>query len=341
MLIVSLVPLFILLVLSSALAHAEVLSVGGSLMLDVPGLVRAAVADGKIARVRAVPPRQLFVTGLTAGRTRVTAWDGAGKAHDFDLEVLPSKLFRASFGDGPVPVVKVDLEFLEVDLASGSRVGLKWPDVVEGALSGSARGDAATVAGSYAATVTSGKAVLEALVTEGKARILSRPRLFVRLGEAVEFHSGGEFPVPTASERDGHLYPKIEWKTFGLSTKVKPESGDGIHLSSDVQVEISETDASLSVNGVPSLNRRRLTTKMESLDSETVLLSGLIRRVVTKTKEGVPLLSSIPLLGLLFSKTVDSETDSEIVIALTLSFRTRDDHQREVIGARERLEPLP
>lgn len=317
------------------------LSVGGSLTLEVRGLSRAAVADGKVARVRAVPPSQLFVSGLSAGRTTVTAWDGSGKAHVFELEVLPSKVFHASLGGGPPPVVKVELEFLEVDLASGSRLGLKWPETVEASAAGSLRGDAVSIVGSYAATVTSAKSILEALVTEGKAKVLSRPRLYVRLGESVDFHSGGEFPVATSTERDGHLYPKIEWKTYGLSTKVKPESGDGIHLSSDVEVEISEADASVSVNGVPSISRRKLTTKMESVDGETVLLSGLIRRVTSKTKEGVPLLSSLPLLGILFSKTRDSETDSEIVIALSLSFRTRDGHERELQGAYQRLGGLP
>ncbi len=320
-------------------ARAEVLSVGGSLTLEVPGLARAAVADGKVARVRAVPPKQLFVTGLTAGRTQITAWDAAGKDRVFDIEVLPAKIYQAALGGGPAPVVKVELEFLEVDAAEGARFGLKWPEAVEGSLGGSLRGDAVSTAASYAATVTSAKGILEALVTQGKAKILSRPRLYVRLGEAVDFFSGGEFPVATSTERDGHLYPKIDWKTFGLSMKVKPESGDGMHLSSDIEVEISETDASVSVNGVPSLSRRKLTTKMESMDGETVLLSGLIRRVSSQTKEGVPLLSSIPLLGILFSRTRDSQTESEIVIALSLSFRTRDDQQRELRQTRERLGP--
>lgn len=321
----------------NGLARAEVLPTGGSVTLSVPGLTRAAVADGKVARVRAVPPDQLFVSGLSPGKTQVTAWGSSGKPRVYSLEVLPSKVYQASLGSGPPPVVKIELQFLEVDVGEGAKYGLKWPDTAEGSLAGSLRGDGASVASSYAASAATAKGVLEALVTEGHAKVLSRPRLYVRLGESVDFLSGGEFPVPTSTERDGHLYPRIEWKSYGLSMRVKPESGDGVHLSSDVEVDVSETDGSVAVNGVPSLNRRKLTTKMESLDGETVLLSGLIRRVTSKQREGVPVLSSIPLLGVLFSTTHDALTESEIVIALALSFRTKDEQERELTGVRGRV----
>ncbi len=318
----------------SLCARAEVLSVGGSLTLQVPGLQRAAVADGKVARARAIPPDQLFVTGLSPGKTEITAWDASGRPREFSLEVLPGKVYQAALGN--LPVVKVELEFLEIDLAEGAKYGVRWPVPVEGSVGASARGDGSGASVSYSASASSAKAAVEAMVTEGKAKVLSRPRLYVRLGESVDFLSGGEFPVPTSTERDGHLYPRIEWKAYGLAMRVKPESGDGVHLSSDVEVEVSETDASVSVNGVPALNRRKLTTKMESLDGETVILSGLIRRAASHGREGVPLLSSLPLLGILFSASHESKTDSEIVISMTLSFRTRDEQERELRNIQER-----
>jgi len=55
--------------------------------------------------------------------------------------------------------------------------------------------------------------------------------------------------------------------------KVRPQSSDQIHLQSDIALEISEPNTALSVNGVPALTRRKLDTKMNSLDGETVVLS--------------------------------------------------------------------
>lgn len=323
---------------SLASGESLLLPAGGSRTLAVPGLQRIAVSDGKVVKARAVPPDELYLTGLTMGRAEVTAWDGTGKTRVYSVEVADPKLYRSAFEAGPTPVVRVDLEFLELTSAEGTRVGVRWPESWQGEASAAVRGDGGSASASFAASLISARAHLEALVTSGKAKVLSRPRLYVRLGELAKFHSGGEFPVSTSTERDGHRYPRVEWKPFGLSLKVKPQSVDGIHLSSEIEVDVSETDPSLTVDGVPSLTRRELTTKMESNEGETVLLSGLIRRVRSQVREGVPILAGIPLLGLLFSRQRDSESESELVIALSLSFRTRAEQEREWDAARERME---
>jgi type II secretory pathway component GspD/PulD (secretin) len=50
---------------------------------------------------------------------------------------------------------------------------------------------------------------------------------------------------------------------------------------------------------------------------ETIVIGGLMQNRREKVRSGVPVLMSIPLLGRLFSRTVDVERKAELVIFLT------------------------
>ncbi|MEQ1843243.1 MAG: type II/III secretion system protein, partial [Verrucomicrobiales bacterium] len=87
------------------------------------------------------------------------------------------------------------------------------------------------------------------LAQTGDAKLIASPELFVREGEEATFHSGGEFPVSTSSENYGRFHRHVEWKPFGVHLKVRPQSFDGLHISSEINVEISELNAGLAVDG--------------------------------------------------------------------------------------------
>ena len=52
-------------------------------------------------------------------------------------------------------------------------------------------------------------------------------------------------------------------------------------------------------------------------DGETVALGGLIRDSINNDKTGVPILSSIPVVGLLFSTTTKSKSRTELMVLLS------------------------
>ena len=176
------------------------------------------------------------------------------------------------------------------------------------------------------------------MIKEGWGRILASPELYVRLGEDATFHSGGEVPITTASESFGHSFQHVEWKPYGLTVKVRPQSGDGLHIRSDVQVEISELNRGAAVDGVPGLTKRELQTKINALDGETVILSGLVRQTASEERQRVPFLSSIPLLGSLFSSKAETREESEILMAVTYTLATRSRQQQELEDSRARIQ---
>jgi general secretion pathway protein D len=66
-----------------------------------------------------------------------------------------------------------------------------------------------------------------------------------------------------------------------------------------------------------SINKTEAVTNLVAQDGETIIIGGLIREDVTKSKDGIPFLSKIPLLGYLFSSQTDNTTRTELLILIT------------------------
>ncbi|MHC4528849.1 MAG: hypothetical protein ACYS29_13320, partial [Planctomycetota bacterium] len=78
-----------------------------------------------------------------------------------------------------------------------------------------------------------------------------------------------------------------------------------------------DSSATLNEDGVPTENTTELRTNIVVKDGETIVLGGLFRDVVTTTRQQVPLLGDLPLVGALCRKTTDSTQREEVIILLT------------------------
>jgi general secretion pathway protein D len=68
------------------------------------------------------------------------------------------------------------------------------------------------------------------------------------------------------------------------------------------------------VSEIPVLQVREIETMLKVDDSETAVIGGLMQDQINKENRGVPFLSSIPLVGALFSYTDEKFVKSELVI---------------------------
>lgn len=311
--------LFVLSVFGSAQDLPDSISVGkgSQRTLHFTGLSRVAVGNSKILRVKALPPASLLLTGLSLGKTSVSLWNERQEERVVAVSVVPIESLGSSELNPRGQVAKVALQFLELNETVGRSSGFQWPDTLT--FSGNAAFQSAETGVNYALTVSTANGFLNLLVKEGWAKILASPELYVRLGEQAVFHSGGEFPVTTGTDSFIRYQRRIEWKKYGLTATVKPDSPDQIHFQSDIQIEISELDPSYQVDNIPALTARKLITKIDSLDGQTVILSGLIRQASQSEDQKVPWLSAIPLLGnFLFTRTSTGRKETEILMAVTI-----------------------
>ena len=67
---------------------------------------------------------------------------------------------------------------------------------------------------------------------------------------------------------------------------------------------------------LPVINFKGMTTTLNIKDGDTVMIGGLIDQQVGTTRNGVPGLSDIPLLGKLFDKTADTHRSRELVMVI-------------------------
>ncbi len=299
------------------------MGVSSSRTLKIPQLSRVAVGNSKIVKAQAVSNSELLLIGKSRGNSTVRAWNEKGNEFRYEVRVIASEAEITST-DQDRNVVKISLEFLELDEAFSQISGFRWPESIQFSGVANLISNAAITGLNYEFSLGTAQGWLHHLVREGWAKVVAHPELYVRLGEEAVFHSGGEFPVATSVENYGKAYRHIEWKGYGLTAKVLPQSVDKIHISSDVSLEVSELISSQNIDGIPALNHRSIKTKMNSLDGETVILSGLVKQNSKKEKEGIPILSSIPLIGpLFFTKSSDGLERTELLMAVTFSMSTK------------------
>jgi pilus assembly protein CpaC len=172
----------------------------------------------------------------------------------------------------------------------------------------------------YRSTDSALIAKINALIIEGRARVLSKPRLVVMSGKQATFLVGGEIPIRTTTTNasGGSTQENVEYKEYGVSLMMTPTiRNDKVDLL--MNVEISDIDAANSSGDDVAFTTRTAQTQLFLDDRQTIVLAGLIRKQDGVTVRKVPLLGSIPVLGMLFrsKKTPANVGDSELVISLT------------------------
>lgn len=162
-------------------------------------------------------------------------------------------------------------------------------------------------------------AQINALIEEGKGRILSEPKLVVKGGEQASFLVGGEIPITTTTTSDGATSEEVEYKEYGVGMTITPEVRNETQVDIQLDVEISDIDASAPSGDDVAFVTRTASTNLILEDGETNILAGLIRHQESENTRRIPFLSKIPVLGAMFrsKKMPTPTTDQEIVISMT------------------------
>lgn len=159
---------------------------------------------------------------------------------------------------------------------------------------------------------------INALEEKGVLRTLARPNLVALSGDTASFLAGGEFPIPVGQD-DGVI--TIEFREFGVSLAFTPTVLDEDMINLRVRPEVSALDSStaFAVGGVqvPGLSVRRADTTVELRDGQSFAVAGLLQNSYTNDARNTPWLSSVPILGALFSSKRFERNETELVIIVT------------------------
>jgi general secretion pathway protein D len=174
------------------------------------------------------------------------------------------------------------------------------------------------------------KLLLQALATEGKAKILASPHILVSDNREARIQVGSQVPIATqttatplgvitAGQPTSTITSTVQYKDIGIILKVKPQVNESGLVSLEISQEVSSLGENVSIAGqaFASINKTEATTNLVAQDGETIIIGGLIREDATKTRSGIPFLSKIPILGYLFGSTIDESIRNELIILLT------------------------
>ncbi len=161
---------------------------------------------------------------------------------------------------------------------------------------------------------------IEAFERTGLLRTLAEPTLTAISGETASFLAGGEFPIPTGVDKDGHF--AVEFKKFGISLAFTPLVLSESRISLKIDSEVSEISKELTVElgfgaAIPGLNVRRAKTTVELPSGGSLVMAGLISEDTRQNLDGVPGLKSLPILGTLFRSRDFQKKETELVIIVT------------------------
>jgi Flp pilus assembly secretin CpaC len=201
------------------------------------------------------------------------------------------------------PTLYFKVYLLEVKKELISNLGIQWPEVHPGSLN---LNPVQFLAGD------SIDLQIHALVQKNLVRVLSSPELVVKAPGQAELFAGGELPIHSRSK----FNDSILWKNIGLSLKLDVKEYGGEKVRLQIETEMSHLDKSLNNGDLPGIQTNRMKTLVDGTLGKPLLLSGLLQEDMRNGTSGIPGLSSLPVLGKLFSSEDYQNSRSEFVAIL-------------------------
>ncbi|WP_420825819.1 type IV pilus secretin PilQ [Thiocystis violacea] len=166
---------------------------------------------------------------------------------------------------------------------------------------------------------------LSAMQREGRGEIVSSPRVITSDKHQATIKVGQEIPYQEAT---GEGNATVSFKEAVLQLDVTPQITPDDRIIMDLEVNKDAPNYSQSVLGVPPVDTRSVKTNVLVDNGETVVLGGVFEREKTFSKEQVPWLGDVPVLGRLFKQEARQDTNSELLIFVTPKILKTDVIQR-------------
>lgn len=237
---------------------------------------------------------------------------------------LAEKLIAAQ--DLAEPEVMLEVEVLEVQRSRLIELGIQWPTQMALTPLNTNGGTSLTVndlknLNSSRIGVGVGPTTVNLRQELGDANLLANPRIRVRNREKAKIMVGDKIPiVTTTTTSNGLVSDNVQYMDVGLRVELEPN----IHLQSEVAIKVGLEVSALGTQvTTPSgtvayqIGTRNATTVLRLKDGETQILAGLLNDEERNAAVGLPGLSSLPVVGRLFSSQENSKKKTEIVLSIT------------------------
>ncbi|TXD38955.1 hypothetical protein FRC98_00715 [Lujinxingia vulgaris] len=321
--------------------------------------VRAVLGDRAGVDIRVVKGRVL-IEGEVASEIFQRKIDRLTEL--YPNQVLNFATYREAFVEG-ARMVAVDVYFIQLATTNQDNLGVRWNQFIGYNLTGG-QGDVplyydagdlgpgvlpaesslpprpmALTGGSslttYSSLVGNLNFALDLLVDSGMIKTIQHATLVTEAGTETTYHSGGTLLVP-AITANASSYETIP---YGLKLAITPVLDFENRVKLTVDLEFSELDYANAVGQVPSLRNNDITSTVNMLEGQSVLVSAQDNTNMTSNERGLWLLSRIPILGWAFKSRnmFNQQTNNAFFITPRVYEPGTDYHRTLVQGVFQHL----
>lgn len=162
-------------------------------------------------------------------------------------------------------------------------------------------------------------AFLDALSSQSLSDVQAEPSTTTIDNRKATLFAGTEIAFlltpPAVPGQIQAIAPVIQRQKVGITLAVTPH----VTANRQISMEISATQQSLlgiTVAG-PEISERAATNEVLVGDGETAVIAGLTQTQVTRIERGIPFLSKLPWIGVLFRETSVVERKQDLLILVT------------------------
>lgn len=259
--------------------------------------------------------------------------------------------------DVPPYQVMIEAAITEVTLTDTLRYGVQWNwltgDSTFRTTDGASMPTGPTQAGfSYFLAGNSISVALNALEQRTNIKVVSAPKLVTLNNQTAALQVGDQVPVSTGSavsveNPDAPIVNSIDYRDTGVILKVTPRVNAGGLVLLDISQEVSDVNVNApAASGdrspaSPTISTRRISTSVAVQDGQVIALGGLFRDTKSLGKNGIPILSRIPIIGGLFGSHNNTQNRTELIVLLKPHvIRTPDDGRAVTEELRSKLRTL-
>jgi type IV pilus assembly protein PilQ len=164
-------------------------------------------------------------------------------------------------------------------------------------------------------------ATISAAASEGKAKVLSDPKIATLNNQPANINVTTQIPYVTSNVAStGVQTQTVSYVTTGIQLTVTPSINADGRILLVINPNVSQPSVSAAANtltGAPAVDSRVAQTTVLVRDGETIVIGGLISDSLQDTIAKIPILGDIPILGWLFKKKTKSRVRNELLIFVT------------------------
>jgi pilus assembly protein CpaC len=271
-------------------------------------------------RLRRVGAR-IFIEGYVATEPELKRVQQIANLYTGQVEAL------VTLGTGAADrktLVRVDFFYVQYDRTTSYGVGVGYPAQIGGVyanqpvIQSSLSYDfaAQTTTAANATVVNQPLPFLDIAQENGWAKVMRQASILTANGSEAIFQSGGQKNIVVTYG----INQTLQQIKFGVDMTVLPRyDASNREIEMTLKASISDLTPPISGGTVPSQDMTKLETLVNLKLGQALVLSGIRARLDRHDVQGLPLLSEVPVLGLLFGAHTDATEDIEGAIFIVPS----------------------